>query len=211
MNVIAINGEPRESLGKKSSKAIRRAGRIPCVLYGGADPVHFSVEPNDVKDIIYTPAFKLAEITIDGKTDKAILKDVQFHPLTDEVTHIDFLRLVDGQPLKLEVPVRFVGNAPGVKVGGKLQQALRKVKIKTTPAHIVDQVVLDVSKLEMGQSVRIRDIQPQEGVTVMNSPGIPVASVEVPRAMRSATAAEEEAALAGEEAEEEEAAETTEE
>lgn len=197
MKVVALNGEPRKGLGKKGTKAVRNAGLIPCVLYGGDEPIHFSVGQKGIKPIIYTPEFKVAEITIDGNSYKAILKDVQFHPVTDDIRHIDFLQLVEGKPLKLEVPVRFTGSAPGVKVGGKLQQALRRVKIKTTLEHMVDHVMLDVSDLEMGFAIRVRDIEPQEGVEIMNAPGIPVASIEVPRALRSAEAEAEE----GEEAE----------
>ena len=194
MNIVALNGEPRTELGKKGSKAVRKAGMVPCVLYGGDEPMHFSISPKAVKPIIYSPEFKLAEITLEGKTYKSILKDVTFHPVSDDIIHLDFLQLVDGKTIKLEVPVRFTGSAPGVKVGGKLQQALRRVKIKTTPENIVDQVTLDVSSLELGQAIRVRDIDPQEGVEIMNAPGIPVAVIEIPRALRSATAAAEQEA-----------------
>ena len=204
MKVVSLNGEPRKELGKKGSKAIRNAGLIPSVLYGGDEPIHFSIGPKEVKNIIYTPEFKVADITIDGNTYRAILKDVQYHPVTDAIRHLDFLQLAEGKSVKLEVPVKFVGSAPGVKVGGKLQQALRRVKIKTTLENIVDQVTLDVSDLELGQAIRIKDIQPQEGVEILNSPGIPVATIETPRALKSATAAEE-----GEEMEAEEGAEET--
>lgn len=206
MKVVAINGEPRNDLGKKGTKAVRNAGLIPSVLYGGDEPVHFSVGPKDIKSIVYTPEFKIAEISIGGNTYKAILKDVQFHPVTEDIRHLDFLQLVEGKSLKLEVPVRFTGSAPGVKVGGKLQQALRRVKIKTTLEHMVDKVTLDVSELEIGQAIRVRDIQPQEGVEIINAPGIPVATIEVPRALRSATAAAEGEEVEGEEVEEAEGA-----
>lgn len=198
MNIVALNVEPRTELGKKGTKAVRNAGKIPCVLYGGGQPMHFSLGAKSVKPLIYTPQFKLAEITLEGTKYKAIVKEVTFHPVSDEITHIDFLQLVEGKSIKLEVPIQFKGAAPGVKVGGKLQQALRRVKIKTTPEHIVDKVTLNISSLELGQAIRIRDIEPAEGVEILNAPGIPVAVIETPRALKSAAAAAEKSDTAGE-------------
>lgn len=193
MQTVAIKGEERAEIGKKYTKAVRSAGKIPCVLYGKDEVVHFSTTSKDVKPIIYTPDFKIAEVEIGGKQYRCILKDVQFHPVSDVITHIDFLKLIDGHPVKVEVPVRFKGNSPGVKVGGKLIQQVRRIKIKTTPDKLVDELTLDISNLELGQSIRVRDIEAIEGIEIMNSPGIPVAQVEIPRALRSATAAKEKA------------------
>ncbi|HKK73881.1 MAG TPA: 50S ribosomal protein L25 [Saprospiraceae bacterium] len=195
MEIVAVSGKLRKEVGKKASAKVRAEGLIPCVMYDAEQVIHFSADFKDVKKLIYTPKFKLAELTIDGKTHKCILKDYQMHPVTDEVTHIDFLHLVEGNPVKIEVPIQFTGSSPGVKSGGKLQRLVRRVKIKVYPNYIIDKVVLDVSSLEMGQSIRIRDIDPIEGVEVMTSPGVPVAIVDVPRAMRSAqTAAAKEGA-----------------
>ncbi len=191
MQVVAVNGAPRENLGKKWAKTARKEGTIPCVLYGGKEVKHFTTTHNNVKSLIYTADFKLAELTIDGATSKCIVKDVQFHPVKDNIIHIDFLELVPEQVVKVEVPVRFEGSSPGVKVGGKLIQSLRRVKIKTTPENMVDELKLDISELELGSAIRVRDIQAVDGVEIMNSPGIPVASVEIPRALRSAAAAAE--------------------
>lgn len=185
MKIVAVNGELRSDLGKQASKAMRRAKRIPSVLYGGGEIVHFSTTQQEVKDLIYTPDFKVAEIKVDGATHRCIVKDVQFHPVTDEIMHIDFLRLIDGTPVKVELPVRFKGVAPGVKSGGKVMQKVRYIKVKALPEKLVDELRLDVSKLEMGDSIRVRDIETVEGMEILNSPGIPVATVEVPRAMRS--------------------------
>lgn len=199
MKIVAVKGQLRSDLGKQSAKAVRREKQIPCVLYGGDEVLHFSTSQHDVKDIVYTPDFKIAEIQVDGTTYRCILKDVQFHPVTDEILHIDFLRLIDGTPIKIELPVRFKGTAPGVKSGGKVMRKVRRVKVKTLPEKLVDELLLDVSKLHMGDSIRVRDIQTVEGMEILSSPGIPVATVEVPRAMRSMPAA----AAAGEEEEEE--------
>ncbi|MEM9527676.1 MAG: 50S ribosomal protein L25 [Bacteroidota bacterium] len=198
MQTVQVSGEVRENLGKKHSKATRREGLIPAVLYGAGDPVHFTIKPLAVRPLIYSPEFKLAELTVKGKSYKAIVKDYQFHPVTDQLRHIDFLALQDGHPVKVQVPVTFEGTSPGVRSGGKLQVAVRRVKIKTTPEHLVDKVVLNISELELGSAIRVRDIAPMEGVEIMNPAGTPIASVEVPRALRSAaTAAAKEAEKAG--------------
>ena len=189
MNVVAVQVQERGTLGKKASKSDRRSEIIPCVLYGGDQPVHFTTTEKEVKNLIYTGDFKLAELEIGGKKVKSIVKEVQFHPVTDKIMHIDFLRLIDGTPIKVELPVRFRGTSPGVRIGGKLIQNLRKVKVKTLPKDLVDQVLIDISSLELGQSIRVRDIDANEGVEIMNAPGIPVATIEIPRAMRSAATA----------------------
>lgn len=201
MQSVKVSGEIRENLGKKSSKATRREGLVPAVLYGSGDPIHFTIKPLDVRSLIYSPEFKLAELSVGGKEYKAIVKDYQFHPVTDALRHIDFLALVPGHPIKVQVPVSFTGDSPGVRTGGKLLVSVRRVKIKTTPENLVDKVVLDISGLELGSAVRVRDIEPMEGVEIMNPAGTPIATVEVPRALRSAATAEKKAAeAAGKEA-----------
>jgi len=189
MEIVAINGTERKDMGKKSARQVREQGQIPAVLYGGKEVSHFVVDPNDVKNLIYTPNFKLAEITVNGETSKAILKDYQMHPVTDAITHIDFLRLVDGVSVKVDVPVRFKGTSPGVKNGGKLQKNVRRIRIKTTPEHLVGELMVDISSLKMGESIRVRDIDSAEGIEIMTAPGVPVGTVVVPRAMRSAATA----------------------
>ena len=196
MQTVKVSGDIRENLGKKSSKATRREGLVPAVLYGAGDPVHFNIKALDVRSLIYTPDFKLAELSVGGKDYRAIVKDYQFHPVTDQLRHVDFLALQDGHPIKVQVPVVFEGTSPGVRGGGKLQVNVRRVKIKTTPENLVDRLVLDISSLELGQAIRVRDIQAIEGVEIMNPGGQPVATVEVPRALRSAATAEKKAAEA---------------
>lgn len=199
---IAVNAQKREELGKKGAKMIRREGKVPGVIYGKDELLHFSVTPFDMRDVIYSPDFKVVDLTIDGTVYPCILKDVQFHPVTDDIEHIDLLLLVPEQSVKLEIPIRFKGQSPGVKLGGKLVQNLRRAKVKTTPEDMVYELHVDVSKLELGQSVRVKDIQTPEGIQIINSPGIPVAIVDIPRALRSATSAAEKAgAESGAEAE----------
>ena len=197
MESVSIKGQVRESVGKKAAKAVKREGLVPCVIYGGDQVIHFTADSKDFKALIYTASFKLAEIEVAGKTHKCIVKDLQFHPVTDDLQHIDFLELVPGKDIKVAIPVRFRGQAPGVKLGGKLTPKLRRVKIKTKPEHLVDELFADVSGLDLGQSIRVRDIEVSEGMEVMSAMGTPIASIEVPRALRSAAAAagkEEEAA-----------------
>lgn len=190
METISIIAQSRTGLGKKPSKDLRNDGRIPCVLYGGQDVVHFSVTLNDVKNLIYTPDFRVANLTIDGTEYRCIVKDYQLHPLTSQLTHIDFLSLVEGQKVKLEVPIRTKGVSPGVKLGGKMQLKLRRAKIKTLPEMMVTELFIDISSMDLGQSLRARDVQVPEGIELLNSPSIPVVTIEIPRALRSAAAAE---------------------
>lgn len=199
MESIAVAGQVRDQFGTKFAKAVRREGNIPCVLYSSKGNKHFSVTPLAVRDIIYTGAFKTANLQLDGNEFPAIVKDVQFHPVTEQILHIDFLQLEPNRTVKLNVPVAFRGVAPGVKAGGKLQSNMQKVKIKTTPEKMVGVLQLDISKLELGQAIRVRDIDNIEGVQIMSSPATPVATVEIPRALRSATAAELEDEKADEE------------
>ncbi|MCB0629745.1 MAG: 50S ribosomal protein L25 [Saprospiraceae bacterium] len=189
MKIVALEGQGRENMSKSAVKALRKEGSVPAVMYGGEKVIHFSVSAKEVRPLIFTADFKIAELNIDGKVYRCILKDKQFHPLTDDLQHLDFLQLSDGATVKIEVPIRFTGAAPGVKVGGKLQQNMRTVKIKTTPDHLIDEMYADVSHLELGQSIRVRDIKQVDGVEIMNSLSIPIATIEIPRALRSATAA----------------------
>ena len=197
MNVVAINTEPRDITVKAS--VVRNEGKIPAVLYGGDENIHFSTTHNSIKAAVYTPDFKLTELDIDGKKYRSIIKDIQFHPLTDEILHVDFLSIEDGRKVNVEIPIRFKGESPGVKTGGKLIQSMRKVKIKVDPKNLVDELFIDISELELGFAVRVKDIELNDNMTLMVNPAIPVANVEVPRALKSASEEEEEGiALGGE-------------
>ena len=190
MESLKINGVIRAETGKKGTKADRNSQSIPCVLYGGKENVHFTTTWADVRHLIYTADFRTAEITTDGKTYNSVIKDVQFHPVTEAILHIDFLLLVPGTPLKLNLPLRLKGSSAGIKAGGKLLQNIRKIKVKLLPENLVDHVMLDISNLELGQSARVRDIIPTPGVEITMSPSIPVVTIEIPRALRAAAAAE---------------------
>lgn len=190
MDKVHITGEIKTSSGKSANNSLRREGKLPAVIYGQNDNIMFSTTAKDVKELVYTPDFKLAEIQLNGEVHKCILKDIQFHPVSEEIVHLDFLKLYDGVPVKLEVPIRFKGSSAGVKLGGKLIQQLRRVKIKTTPEHMVDTLYADISHLGLGQAIRVKELIANENIEIMNNPAIPIATIEIPRALKSATAAE---------------------
>lgn len=189
MEIVKVEAQIRESFGKKHTKLLRKEGLVPAIIYGGKENTAISVTPRAVKSLVYTPDFKLAEITVDGASHTCILKDIVFHPLSDEITHIDFLRTIEGVSIKVEIPVGYKGTSPGVKEGGKLITQMRKVKVKTTPDKLVDQLFVDISELDLGNSVRVRDIEIPEGMEILTTGATPVAIVEVPRALKSAAAA----------------------
>ncbi len=191
MNTIAIQAELRPGTGKKAAKAVRKEGKIPGVIYGGKQNIHFATTFKEVKSLIYTGDFLLASVEVDGRTYRCIVKEVQFHPVREDIVHIDFLELVDGKAVKVEIPVRFKGVAEGVKLGGKLQQNLRRVKIKVKPENLVDALWADISHLGLGQSVRVRDLEVPEGIEVISAASIPIATIEIPRALRSASSKKE--------------------
>lgn len=193
MEYIKITGEARPDTGKKATKAVRNGGGIPCCIYG-ENNINFSTTSKEVKNLVYTPAFKLAEITLGGAVHKCILKDIQFHPTTEAIVHIDFQELIPKRAIKADIPVKLTGVAKGVRSGGKMLHLLRRIKIKTTPENLVDELVANVERLELGQAMRVKEVQIPEGIEVMVSPNIPICQVEIPRALRSATAAAEAAA-----------------
>lgn len=189
MNVVSVKAEKRTEVGSKSSKALRREGKIPCVLYGGDTVEYFTVEPNDVKSLIYTPDFKIAEIDLDGTPSRCIVKDLQMHPVTDQIVHIDFLRLVENAKIKVELPIAFKGVSPGVKGGGRLIQLMRTVKVKGYPKDLSEVLYVSIEGLKLGETVRIKDVEVASELEVLSQPATPVAKVAVPRALKSATSA----------------------
>ena len=152
MEVMTLNASTRKDLGKVATKAVRKSNLIPCVLYGGNELQHFTLAPLDLRTLVYSPEFKVVEINVDGQVHKCILKSVQYHPVTDSIMHIDFLRLIENHPIKIEVPISFEGVAHGLKAGGKLIKKMRKVKIKTLPENLIDKIVLDTTSMGLGQS-----------------------------------------------------------
>ena len=188
MEIVKLEGQVRTEFGKKHTKLVRKQGLVPAIIYGGGTTAAISVTPKSVKALVYTPDFKLAEIAVGKETYTCILKDIVFHPLSDEIVHIDFLRTIEGAPIKVEIPVGYTGKSPGVKEGGKLIVQMRKVKVKTTPDKLTDKLYVDIGELELGNSVRVKDIVIPEGMELLTTGATPVAIVEVPRALKSAAA-----------------------
>ena len=180
MKSITIQGTKRESVGKKSTKALRDAELVPCVVYGGKEPLNFSTEERAFKNLVYTPEAHTAELVIDGETIPAVLQDIQFHPITDKILHVDFYQLSDDKPVIMEVPVRITGRAKGVVAGGVLRQSFRKLKIKAIPADLPDEIVVDVTPLKIGNKLYVGDIK-AEGFSFMHPDNAVVVAVKMSR------------------------------
>lgn len=189
MQTEVFKAEARDASVKAAE--IRKQGRIPAVLYGPNVQEHFSVTHNDIKKLVYTPDFKVGQVELGGTSHKCIVKDVQYHPVTDQIRHIDFLVLKEGTKVKVELPVKFKGVSPGVKEGGTLMQSMRKVKVKLDPKDLVDELFIDISELTLGSAVRVKDIVISDNIELMVNEATPIASVEIPRALKSAQAAAE--------------------
>jgi len=155
MKSITIKVSERESVGKVATKAVRNAGAVPCVLYGGDQPVHFSAEDKAFKNLVYTPNAHTVVIELEGKSYNAVLQDIQVHPVSDKILHIDFYQLFDNKEVTMEIPVRVIGTSPGVLLGGVLRLNQRKLKVKALPANLPDFIDADISPLEMGNKLYI--------------------------------------------------------
>jgi large subunit ribosomal protein L25 len=185
MKSITISGSLRENVGKRDAKELRYQGNVPAVLYGGATQTHFSVSVADLKTVVYTPVVHFIDIDVAGVKTQAIIKDIQFHPLTDEIIHVDFLALDAAKPVTIEIPVRLTGTSPGVKVGGKLVQKLRKLRIKALPADHIDNIDVSIATLEVGKSVRVSDLK-LDKLVITNAIEDTIVSVTTSRALRQA-------------------------
>ncbi|WP_312822480.1 50S ribosomal protein L25/general stress protein Ctc [Epilithonimonas sp.] len=159
MKSITIQGTKRESVGKKSTKALRDAELVPCVVYGGETPLNFSAEEKAFKGLVYTPEAHTVSIEVDGQTIPAVLQDIQFHPITDKIIHADFYQLSEDKPVIMEVPVRITGRSKGVVAGGVLRQTYRKLKVKAIPANLPDEIVVDITALKIGNKFYVESLK----------------------------------------------------
>ena len=185
MKTIAISGSPRENVGKRDAKELRYQGKVPAVLYGGKTQTHFAVEAADLKELVYTPDIHFVDLDIAGTKPQAIVQDIQFHPLNEKVQHIDFLELNDKKPVAIEIPVKLTGTSPGVKVGGKLIQKLRKLRVKALPKDVPQYVEVSIESLEVGKSVRVGELK-FDGFSILNNADDTIVSVIMSRALRQA-------------------------
>lgn len=185
MKSIAISGSPRENVGKRDAKELRYEGKVPAVLYGGKNQIHFSVSASDLKSLVYTPDVSFVALDIAGVKAQAIIQDVHFHPLTDQPLHVDFLELDEKKPVVMLIPVKLTGTSPGVKIGGKLVQKLRKLRVKALPKDMPQHVEVSISKLEVGKSVSVGSLN-FDSFKITNNPEDTIVSVTMSRALKQA-------------------------
>ncbi|MBL56164.1 MAG: 50S ribosomal protein L25/general stress protein Ctc [Flavobacteriales bacterium] len=194
MKTVQIKGEARENLGKKYASEERAKGNVPCVLYGGENPVHFSAPESSFKQLLFTPYAYISEIEVAGEKYNAVLQDTQFDPVSDALTHADFLLAPADKPVTVSIPVETEGLAPGVVAGGALQIILRKLKVKGAADAIPETITVNVSDLELGSSVQVKDLSIADGLEVLNAQGAVVVRVQVTRTARMAANSDEETA-----------------
>ena len=192
MKTFKLEGKSREIIArsadqKRALKAMRKNDEIPAVLYGGEKVVHFAVTNDAVRKLVYTPEIFVVELTIDGETTMAILKEIQFHPVSDKILHMDFLTVSNDKPVEMEVPVALEGHAEGVKAGGKLTLQMRKLRVKAIYDQIPEKLVINVDNLGLGKTMQVGALH-FEGLEVMNAKNAVVCAVQLTRAARGAQA-----------------------
>lgn len=190
MKTFALEGSLRNDLGKKATKAFRKEDKVPAVIYGGekADKaIHFSVSNGDVRKLIYTPEIFLVDLSVDGKSYKAILKDIQFHPVSDAILHLDFLHVSEDKPITIDVPVVLDGLAEGVKAGGKLSLDLRKLTVRAHYAKVPEKLHINVEHLALGKSIQVGELN-FDGLELLNAKNAVVCRVQLTRAARGLAA-----------------------
>lgn len=196
MKTVSLSGSPRENVGKKDAKKQRREGKIPCVIYGGEKQLHFSVEELSFDRLIFTPNVYIIDLDIDGKKHKAILQDVQYHPVTDKVLHADFMEVTDDKPIIIGTPVHLTGTSVGVMRGGKMIHKMHRVTVKGFIADIPDFIDVDITDLDIGGSTKIRDLE-LDKLETLDPPNGVIVRVKMARVVEEETEDEE-----GEEGEE---------
>lgn len=185
MKTVAINAQVREGKGKQAARTLRAEGLVPGVIYGGTEEVHFAAPILSLRSLVYSPEFQIAEITIDGKVYRTIMKDLQFDVVTDTLTHIDFLELVDDRKVIANLPLKIVGQSVGVKAGGRLVVKMNSLKVRTYPKYFVENIEVDITNLQLNGNIRVEDVKFENGEVLMPARQ-PVASVVMTRALRQA-------------------------
>jgi len=182
MKVVTLSGSPRANVGKVNATSLRNTGKVPCVLYGGKEQIHFSADETAFRHIIYTPEVCFVEIDINGTKTKAILQEAQYHKITDKLLHADFLEIIAGKPVTMSVPVKLKGQSEGVKAGGKLNFKQRMLKVKGLADKLPGQIDIDITNITVGKGVSVGDIK-IDGVELLNPKNISVVSVNMSRAV----------------------------
>ncbi len=185
MKKIELTGSLRAEIGKKATKALRKEDKVPAVLYGGKEVKHFTIEEKQLKALVYTPNVYIVSLDIDGEKVEAITQDLQFHPVSDKILHVDFLQIAEDKPVIIEIPVSLVGFAEGVKAGGRLSLEQRKLRVKGLPANLPDTLEIKIDHLKLGQSVQVGTLE-FENLELLNAKNSVVAAVKLTRAARAA-------------------------
>ena len=188
MKTITIEGQLRTGFGKAATRAIRSQGMVPGVIYGGQTEVNFYAPAAAFKPLVYTPEFQIAEVQVEGKSYRTILKDLQFDKVTDLLTHVDLLELVEDKKVIATIPLKYVGTSKGVKEGGKFVSKINALKVKTYPKHLKEQIEVPIDDLELNGNIRVEDVK-EENYEFLNSPRIPIASVVMTRQLKQEEAA----------------------
>jgi large subunit ribosomal protein L25 len=188
MKTITIEGQLRTGTGKKAARQLRSQGLVPGVIYGGTQEINFAAPVLAFKSIVYTPEFQLADIKVDGKSYKCILKDIQFDKVSDQLSHVDFLELVQDKAVIATIPVKFTGTSQGVKDGGRLITKVKSLKVKARPQHLKENFEVDITNLELNGNIRVEDVN-EPNYEILNSPRIPIASVVMTRQLKQEEAA----------------------
>ncbi|RMG75922.1 MAG: 50S ribosomal protein L25/general stress protein Ctc [Bacteroidetes bacterium] len=188
MESVSIKGTKREKLGTKFANQLRKEGMVPCEIYSSEGNIHFYADARVFNPIIYTPKTYIVNIEVDGKEYKTIVKEMQFHPVKDNVIHIDFMELQEDRPVKTTVPVELTGVSEGVKAGGKLRLNMRRLKIKALPKHLPDSIKVAIDDLQIGQSIKVGDLQ-IENVELLDAKNAVIVAVKMSRKALSQAAA----------------------
>ena len=183
MKTITIEGQLRTEHGKSATRQLRSQDLVPGVIYGGAQEINFAASAKTFKSLVDTPNFQLAEVKVDGKTYRCILKDLQFDKVSDALIHVDLLELVEDKKVVATIPLKYSGVASGVKAGGRLVPKMKSLKVKTYPRYLKEQIEVNVENLEIGGNIRVEDVK-LDNYEVLNSPRIPIVSVVTTRALR---------------------------
>lgn len=183
MKTITIEGQLRSELGKKATRQLRSEGKVPGVIYGGPEGINFAAPEAAFLNLVYTPEFQLAEVKVDDKPYRCVLKDLQFDPVSDKLIHVDLLELVEDRKVTVTLPIKFEGQPQGVKDGGKLVVKMKSLKVKTLPKFLKENIEVNIDDLELNKNIRVEDVK-ADNFEILNSPRIPIASVVTTRALR---------------------------
>ena len=190
MKTIEIKGFKRANLGTTESVKLREEAKVPCVVYGGKEQLHIAIDMFSFRDFVYTPNVFKISITVEGKKYNTILKEIQFHPVSEMILHADFLELDENKMVIMDIPVKFIGSSPGVMKGGKLVQKMNKLSVKALPKDLPASIEVDISNLDLNKSIKVSEAN-TGGVTILSNPSNPIATITVPRGLKDAAATED--------------------